>query len=156
MPYRFILVVLAASLSLAATTYLTGRACTNSPHRKNCCPAGYYCPTITRKIKCSTGYYCPLGSAKQTWCPVGYYCPTPSVYKKCRPTYYCPKGTTHQAKCPAGYYCPTPSVRVKCPRNYKCPAGSTALPRHGGKRADDAVDAPLADSASGSAGAAPA
>jgi hypothetical protein len=152
-PYRFIVVILAASLAYAK--YLTDGPCAKSPNYKNCCPVGYYCPTLTSKIKCLPGYYCPIGSARQKWCPVGYYCPTPSILKTCKLTYYCPKGSTRQKKCPAGYYCPTPSIRVKCPKKYNCPAGSTALPRHG-KQEDvhETVDAPSVDSASDSAGAA--
>ncbi|KAG9152522.1 hypothetical protein Leryth_016440 [Lithospermum erythrorhizon] len=32
------------------------------------CPAGFYCPTNTQKIRCNRGYYCRAGSTSQTKC----------------------------------------------------------------------------------------
>ncbi|KAL1367874.1 hypothetical protein HN51_021984 [Arachis hypogaea] len=32
------------------------------------CPAGWYCPTTTKRIPCSSGHYCRMGSISQTRC----------------------------------------------------------------------------------------
>ncbi|GJM93724.1 hypothetical protein PR202_ga10307 [Eleusine coracana subsp. coracana] len=67
------------------------RACSITPNSKNgCggadmwadigstedvfCPAGYYCPTTTKKVSCSSGHYCRLGSIAEKKCIIKGSC----------------------------------------------------------------------------------
>ena len=45
--------------------------------KKSCdpCPAGRYCPVVTKSVLCPAGYSCGPGSSSPTRCPSNYYCP---------------------------------------------------------------------------------
>eukprot|EP00191_Tetraselmis_sp_GSL018_P005067 CAMPEP_0177612188 /NCGR_PEP_ID=MMETSP0419_2-20121207/21039_1 /TAXON_ID=582737 /ORGANISM="Tetraselmis sp., Strain GSL018" /LENGTH=1045 /DNA_ID=CAMNT_0019108263 /DNA_START=510 /DNA_END=3647 /DNA_ORIENTATION=+ len=43
------------------------------------CPAGFYCPTVSKQIECPEGYYCPKGSTSPASCPWLSACPKGST-----------------------------------------------------------------------------
>ena len=57
--------------------------------KKSCdpCPAGRYCPIVTKSVLCPAGYYCAAGSHAPKQCPANYYCPLGSSW-----TTACPGG----------------------------------------------------------------
>ena len=57
-------------------------ACANGTYvscagKKTCdpCPAGRYCPTVTKSVLCPAGSFCAAGVAWPTKCPANHFCP---------------------------------------------------------------------------------
>jgi hypothetical protein len=96
-----------------------------SIYRSYLCPAGYFCPNTTSRIRCTLGSYCRAGSSYAKACPAGFYCPEPTTRHHCANGQYCPSGSTTTQICPAGHYC-SPSSLNECKYvpGYYCPAGN--------------------------------
>ncbi len=118
-----------------------------SPGKVRCdsCPAGRYCPNVTKTFLCPTSFYCPAGSTQPTPCPPAFFCPLGSNSPKpCPAGFYCPAQTSVQVLCQAGTFCLNGStVPTPCGPGESSAPGSSACVGTGARRSLKAAAAPV-------------